>query len=267
MTPENLFPTLSVMYHSVLDRLVKRPDYVCSPRGQQIYELLNYQFTVLAPERDPIRTLDEERNKVIADYTARELKLYSSDTRDAAEFAKASKFWAKLANPDGTINSNYGWLIFHKRDCGDTRFNPEMRTAWEWAKQSLISDPDTRQAILFFSRPEFLWVGNKDQVCTLHGQFFIRAKRLHFATVIRSNDVWYGLSYDAPFFCHLQLRMLEELREAGMTDLQPGGWTHMAHSLHLYDRNLVDAFKALGYSQDKATQLAARRRVDLEAKT
>lgn len=248
------------MYLKLLLRLINDPDYRCAPRGQRIHELLNYQFTVVEPDERPIVTLDPDRNKVIADYTARELALYESGTRSAEEFAKkGSRFWAKLANPDGTINSNYGWLIFHKRDCGDEELERStggtqagLRTPWEWAKQALLADADTRQALMFFSRPEFLWVGNKDQVCMLHGQFFIRRGRLHLATVIRSNDVWYGLSYDTPFLCHLQARMLRELREAGMEELSLGSWTHMAHSLHLYERNLFDAARAVGFTTEAA---------------
>ncbi len=268
------------MYNSLVHHLLREPDYVCSPRGQLIYEIVDHKFTVLLPEETPVRTFDEDRNKIIADYTAKEMALYASGSRLVADFEKASKFWAKLANPDldgtgATVNSNYGWLLFHKADCGNVAFEHwaqrnadglglaerKLRTPWEWAKRSLLTDRDSRQAILLFARPEFLWVGNLDQVCTLHAQFLIRDGKLHLSTVMRSQDVWFGLTYDCVYFCHLVIRMLAELKACGMTNLTLGHWTHYVHSLHIYDRNLVDIMKAVGFGAPGAVE---KRRQELQ---
>lgn len=224
-------------------------DYRSSPRGLPIREKTDYSFRINEPTAEPIVTHDEERNKVIASYTAKEVELYDSCVNTAQEFAKASKFWEKLANPDGTVNSAYGYLIWKNKSHGNPNFefkfgNSEyqnadefyMRTPWEWAKQSLIQDKDTRQAVMRFSLPQHQWMGNKDQTCTMHANFLIREDKLNLSVVMRSNDLVLGLVYDMPWFVSLIDKMIEELKPY-YPNLTKGSYTHTVHSLHIYERN------------------------------
>jgi hypothetical protein len=235
-------------------------DYRAAPRGLPVREKTDYSFRVREPVAEPIKTKDEERNRVIAEYTAKEVELYNSCTDLASDFAKASKFWEKLANPDGTVNSAYGYLIWKNRTCGNPEFefhdriqngdhyyhtSAGMRTPWEWAKQCLKDDKDTRQAIMRFSLPSHQWVGNKDQTCTLNGIFLIREDKLHLSITMRSNDLWLGLTYDLPWFISLMDKMIEELKPHYPT-LTKGNYTHIVHSLHCYERDEEKIKKALG---------------------
>jgi thymidylate synthase len=233
------------------------PDYKSAPRGQPIKEKLDYTFKVLYPVSEPIFTNDHKRNDVIKAYTAKEIELYDSGTNKVEDFAKASKFWNKIANPNGTVNSAYGYLIWYNHSLGNPMFElnrefftPEeygenIYTPWEWAKQSLIKDKDTRQAILRFSLPEHQWFGNKDQVCTMHGNFLIRDDKLHFSVVMRSNDLMKGLVYDLPWFISLMDKMIEELQPYYPT-LTKGHYTHTAHSMHIYERDEESVLKMIG---------------------
>jgi hypothetical protein len=255
--------TASEVYRTLLCHLIDAPEYKTAPRGQPIREILHATSCVLQPDTSPITTSDPARNAVIADYVAKEREAYALGTCQADTFIKTSKFWDKLKNPDSppTINSDYGWIVHFKKDYGEpgfeaalTNFPGKRRTAWEWAKTALMADPDTRQAVILFSRPSFFWPGNKDVVCTLAAQFFIRAQALHLVTVMRSNDIWLGLAFDASFFQELLFKMRDELvPEVG--PLAIGTWVHTAHSLHLYERNLAAAYKALGQeTPDSLTQ-------------
>lgn len=243
-------------YLETLKDIYYNPDFKSAPRGLPIREKTDYSFRVLNPSDEPIVTKDLERNKVIASYTAKETELYNSCANTAAEFGKASKFWLSLANPDETVNSAYGYLIWKNRSHGNPRFevgNPErdygsMRTPWEWAKQSLIQDKDTRQAIARFSLPEHQWMGNKDQTCTMHANFLIRNDQLHLSVVMRSNDLWLGLTYDLPWFMSLIDRMVEELKPT-YPNLTKGTYTHTVHSLHIYERDEAKILKALGLDE------------------
>ena len=254
----NKYETLHEAYLAALADVYDNPDHVAEPRGQRTREKLNYQFTVLKPTVEPIVTKDPERNEVIKDYTAKEVALYDSCTNRAVDFGRASKFWLKLANPDGTVNSAYGYLIWKNASHGNPAFehkdydnataeelNAMYRTPWEWAKQSLLADKDSRQAILRFSLPEHQWVGNKDQTCTLHGLFLIRENRLNLTITMRSNDLTLGLVYDLPWFISLMGRMCAELHET-YPELQIGTYTHQVHSLHIYDRDEEKILKMLG---------------------
>lgn len=221
---------VSDAYLGALDDVYNNPEYKSAPRGLPIRERLDYTFMVTSPSADPIVTLDPERNKVIRDYTLKEMALYDACTNRVEDFEKASSFWRKIANEDGTVNSAYGFLIWKNRSCRS------HDTPWEWAKQSLINDKDTRQAFVRFSLPDHQWWGNKDQVCTLHGNFLIRENKLHLTIVMRSNDLVLGLVYDLPWFCSLLDRMVAELRPH-YPELQKGTYTHIAHSMHIYDRD------------------------------
>jgi thymidylate synthase len=255
------YTTTHAAYLGTLQDLLNDPSFKSAPRGLPILEKLDYKFTVMFPTSESIRTKDADRNQVIADYTAKEVELYNSCSRDVKDFAAASKFWNQLANPDGTVNSAYGYLIWKNKSCGshfegdkypieEVRNNPAVmndifRTPWEWAKQSLIQDKDTRQAVMRFSLPEHQWMGNKDQTCTMHANWLIRNNQLHLTVVMRSNDVVKGLVYDMPWFCSLMDRMVEELKPT-YPDLEKGYYTHIAHSMHMYERDTEVVKKMLG---------------------
>lgn len=260
----NIYNDIHEAYLGSLRDVFENPDCVSSPRGMECREKLDYTFRILNPIAIPICTFDEERNKTIIDYTNKEIELYNSCSNDVEDFAKASKFWKKLANPDGTVNSAYGYLIWKNKSHGNEKFEfknvhvgnfnntgpkdipvGNMRTPWEWAKESLLNDKDTRQAILRFSLPEHQWQGNKDQTCTMHGNFLIRDDKLHLSVVMRSNDLVLGLVYDMPWFISLMDRMIVELKEK-YPNLTKGHYTHTVHSMHVYERNSEMILKMLG---------------------
>jgi thymidylate synthase len=217
------------------------------PRGIGTFETLNFVGIVHQPSKDPLVTLDVSRNEKIAKYTETEFALYNRGENSVDEFAKAAPFWREVANPDGTVNSAYGYLIWRKtlHPFGSADWTDPYLSPWGWAYESLRRDKDSRQAFVRFSRPEHQWFGNKDQVCTMHGQFFIREDRLHFTIVMRSNDVVKGLVYDMPWFCSLMERMQQELLPI-YPNLEVGSYTHIAHSLHVYERDIPLIFSMLG---------------------
>lgn len=238
------YKTTHDAYLGTLKDIYHNPDFVCAPRGLKIREKVDYKFTVEQPTDESLITQDTERNKVIEAYTDKEKVLYASGSNKVEDFAKASAFWQKLANPDGTVNSAYGFLLWRNYSC-TSNFSNRAMTPWEWAKESLLADKDTRQAILRFNLPEHCWIGNKDFTCTLTGNFLIRNDKLLLTMVMRSNDVVYGLAYDLPWFCSLMDKMLEELKPT-YPNLQKGTYTHFAHSMHAYEKDAEVIQKMIG---------------------
>lgn len=264
-----VFRTIHEAYLQILRDVVDYPDYQCAPRGQAIREILDYQFRITEPVAEPIVTRDQDRNLVIAKYTAEETALYDSGSNKAADFAKASKFWNQIANPDGTLNSSYGYLIWKNHSLGTPQYEMKVngsdrldddsswcsakeecyRTPWQWCVESLKADKDTRQALLRFSLPEHHWVGNKDFVCTISGNFLIRDDKLHFSVVMRSNDIVKGACYDLPWFISLMQKMVDELKPT-YPDLKVGHYTHLAHSMHMYEKDINVVQKMLGNQKE-----------------
>ena len=241
----------SEAYLTALKEVWFKPDFYCAPRGQKIREVMDYSFTVLHPDANPIVTQDKKRNKVIMDYTQKEMELYNSCSNRVEDFAKASKFWNKIANPDGTINSAYGYLIWNNKSYGNPRFETDTkyelcrRTPWTYCVEALKLDKDTRQAVMKFSLPGHHWIGNKDQVCTLHGNWLIRDDKLYLSVVMRSGDLFIGTVYDVPFFVSLMDKMIDELKIT-YPDLTKGSYSHTTHSLHIYEKDETNILKMLG---------------------
>lgn len=225
--------TYADVYRQALDLVVNKPDYVCKPRGFTINECLN----VILEIDDPTSCLFENKiRSTPISYLKKELILYLSGTRDAKSFAMASKFWNRCKNEDDTINSAYGELIF-KRSLPKSNqvINNELcNTQFDWVVQSLKKDKDSRQAILFYNRPEFQDLSTKDFVCTLSQAFHIRDNKLHTTVTMRSNDIYRGNPTDIPFFALVQALVLNELKNTVYPNIELGKLVYIGHSLHLY---------------------------------
>lgn len=223
-------------YEDLLKKVMYTYDYETSPRGLSIREKMYVDFMI----EDPSKCLfiNNERSTPL-NYLAKELILYYSAVRDVELFAKASPFWKKIANDDGTVNSAYGDLIFNSSPT--TEF-----TQFAWAIYSITQDAETRQAIIHFNRPEHQYFGVKDFPCTLYGIFHIRDNKLNFKISMRSNDMIKGLTFDVPFFCSLQMYALNVLR-LKYPSLELGTYVHSADSLHIYENDFDCCKKMLSH--------------------
>ena len=218
--------TFAEAYNYALSSIIHNPTYISSPRGMKIFEMTDAAIVV----EDPTYCLYEnDRRSSQFKYIAAELVWYFTGRNDADFITPYAKFWDQIKNKDGTVNSAYGNLIF-------TEELEDGRNQYRWALDSLIQDKDSRQAIIHFNKPSHQWNGNKDFVCTLNGIFQIRDNKLNFTIDMRSNDLILGTPTDVAFFCLLQIRMLEHLRNH-YPELELGTYTHIAHSLHLYERH------------------------------
>ena len=204
-----------------------------SPRGLKVKE--NLLATLPINPLYPIANFSDRTFNW--KYFAGELAWYLKKDRDIEYINNFSSFWKNITNP-GTneINSNYGSLVLNEQ--------------LEWVIESLIKDKNSRQAIAFFNRPQFQFEGNKDFVCTMYANFFIRNNKLHMKIQMRSNDIFYGLTFDAPFFSFLhqtvyQAVWKERVLELNGEDdiLELGTYYHCADNIHFYERHFELANK------------------------
>jgi thymidylate synthase len=164
-----------------------------------------------------------------------ELGWYLLKDRNIDFINNFSSFWKNIADEGGHINSNYGSLLFGEQ--------------LQWALDSLKNDKNTRQAVCFLNQPKFQYEGNKDFVCTMYLNFWIRDNKLNMKVQMRSNDIFYGLSYDAPFFSFVQQSMWHWLRNK-YEDLEMGTYYHSADNIHYYERHFELADKIV-YEDDR----------------
>lgn len=156
-------------------------------------------------------------------YLAGEIGWYLRKDTKLTYIQPFSNFWNKITNTDNTVNSNYGQLLFGE----------QLR----WVYDSLVKDKDSRQAIAFLNQPKFQYPGNKDFVCTMYLNFFIRDNKLNMKMTIRSNDMVYGFSYDAPFFSFVMQHMYLWLKETKYPELELGTYYHYADNIHYYEQH------------------------------
>jgi thymidylate synthase len=213
-------------YRLILWDLLNKPEYVCSPRGMQIREVTDAVISFADPKSALYHNV---RRPSQLKYIAGEFLWYFGGRNDIDFIQRFAKFWTNITNTDGTLNSAYGNLIF-------TRKNEHGLSQWQWAYQSLVNDKDTRQAIMHFNTPDHQRFDNKDFVCTLSANFHIRENKLNLTVSMRSNDAILGTATDVAFFCMLQMQM-HKLLKSTYPDLELGSYTHIAHSLHIYERH------------------------------
>jgi thymidylate synthase len=114
-------------------------------------------------------------------------------------------------------------------------YGPRLAAQLPEVRRQLKVDPDTRQAVAAIWRVDDLWAHTRDLPCTTSMQFLLRDGALQLHVTMRSNDVWWGWSYDAFQFTRLQVAMADSL------GVGVGPYVHRAGSLHLYERDLAAA--------------------------
>ena len=165
------------------------------------------------------KIINRERNWKL-DYAEAEWQWYLSGDCNIDKlgelYGKVPAIWKRMADEDGSVNSNYGW---------------------QWKRNNQIDhvinllkyNPDTRQAaISIYDCKEYKEYTN-DTPCTYAVQFTILHGRLDMCVVMRSNDLWYGFCNDQYCFSKLQKMVSDKL------NIEPGVYHHFAHNMHLYN--------------------------------
>lgn len=196
-------------------------DSVSDNDNEVVAEIINANLVLFNPYNNMMNS-QFGRNMSIK-YAIGELLWYNSCNPRASAIYPYSKYWTKLADEDGHVNSNYGFCIHNK-------FNFDQ---WTMCKYLLRKDRNTRQAVIHIKEPvDLRFHPTKDLNCTLSLQFFIRDEKLDLIVTMRSNDVWLGLPYDVFNFTCMQIQMAMEL------GVEVGTYYHNSGSLHLYKKNL-----------------------------
>ena len=198
-----------------------------NPRGIKSREMLFYMIELNDPNDNIVTIPGFETN---VDYAQEELNWYFSGTNRIDYSPWIEKTWRKYSDDGIHVNSAYGHRIFgcHK----------DFIDQWDWCVKKLMLDRDSRQAVINLN-----YCGDKksptlDFVCTIAFQIFIRDGRLHWITMMRSQDIYFGTRNDIYCFTEMQKKMAKEL------GCKLGVYRHLCNSLHLYE-NQYDKVKRL----------------------
>jgi len=131
-------------------------------------------------------------------------------------YGKVPEIWKRMANPDGKVNSNYGYQW-------------DRNGQLDRIIQMLQDNTDNRQCAISIYDGKEIDDYSYDTPCTYAVQFTILYGRLDMCVVMRSNDLWYGFCNDQYQFSKLQEMVSKRL------DIETGTYYHFAHNMHLYN--------------------------------
>ena len=191
--------------------------YVTDKTGVKMLEIVNASFIADEPAIF---------GKVNYDYVLRELKWYESQSLNVNDIPDGPpEIWKKVADPDGFINSNYGWCIW----------SSDNRSQYENVLKELRANPESRRAVMIYTRPsmhkDYCFNGRSDFMCTNTVQYMIRDDELHAVVQMRSNDVVYGYKNDFAWQEFVLSKLANDL------NVDPGTIHWNVGSLHVYERH------------------------------
>jgi len=182
--------------------------------------LFNIGFTIENPSDNAIHNPERAWKE---EYAEAEWQWYLSADRNIAKlgelYGKIPEIWKRMADPDGNVNSNYGW---------QWQRNGQLQMVIETLRQNT----DTRQAAISIYDGKEISGYAFDTPCTYAVQFTVVDGYLNMCVVMRSNDLWYGFCNDQYQFSSLQMLVAYE------TGYKLGEYYHFAHNLHLYNDKL-----------------------------
>jgi len=182
--------------------------------------MFNVGFTILKPE---VRTIIDSKRNWREEYAEAEWQWYLSGDKNIKKlgkiYGKVPEIWKRMADPQGNVNSNYGYQWQRNDQIGYVidKLKKDMFT-----RHACISIYDGKEHDKFAT----------DTPCTYAIQFTNVNNYLNMCVTMRSNDLWYGFCNDQYQFSKLQELICKE------TGLDIGTYYHFAHNLHIYSDKL-----------------------------
>ena len=207
---------------------LKRKGSNVSSRGSNQREMLFHNICITDPTA---LTIAPPIRKFKPTYAIAEWLWYLSRDRQVKNIGKFADVWNQIQDANGECESNYGEYMFNQQ----VGMKPNT-TQWEWVRNELLSDRDTRRATITINQPRHKHANPKDYTCTQYIHFFIRDNKLHLGVNMRSNDAVFGFCNDVWTFCLFQQLMLNDLNMLG-ANVELGHYYHHAGSYHVYERH------------------------------
>lgn len=213
------------IYAEICNGLMTAPEYKTKSRNnEKLFEFTN--ATIELTNIDNMYAFCRDLNFY---YLAGELIFYLEGENKLENIVKYSKFWNTVSDDGVTVNSCYGYYIWKQKTANKL-------SQFDYCIKQLVNNPESKKAVITIYNSEDHSKKSEDNPCTMFLQFYIRDNKLFLKTVMRSNDIYFGLPYDLPFFCILQKMMYFELL-AHYPKLKLGSYIHTANSLHAYEKD------------------------------
>lgn len=201
-----------------LKRIMDKPQYVVSPRGMEVREMLAEGYHVPMPA-----FIDLADRNVNVRFMFAEAAWIISGSNRLSDITPYIKTYANFSDDQIFLRGAYG---------------PKVVDQFGYVVDTLEGDRDSRQAVMniWRERPGV----SRDIPCTLSMQFLIRRNKLDCVVTMRSQDIVLGYTYDVFTFSMVANAVRLLLRERGIK--VPLGYLHVtAGSLHVYETHYEKA--------------------------
>ena len=218
-------PTADNVWQQIVEAFRAGDDVLVQPsRGGNTKEILHAAITIDDPRQ---RWVASRQSPLNIAFAFAELVWIMTGRNDLAFMQAWNKRLPDYVGKGPKLHGAYGYRLRQKGGVDQlTR-----------VYQSLSSNPNTRQAVLQ------IWdssvdlpqsdgsPANQDIPCNVLSLLKVRAGKLEWLQVIRSNDLFLGIPYDFVQFTSLQEVM------AGWLGIDCGAYHQVSDSLHIYDRD------------------------------
>ena len=225
--------TMNEVYYNVVNEVMSGGKVTENNKGESLVELRNVVISMRANSDDIAPTI---RPDFSVEFALKELRWYLSGDCSLESAMKCTKFWGKCSDDGETVTSNYGHLLlFKKNERGETPFS--------YALACLLRSKGSKKAYLPMFSNEHAYI-SKDNPCTQGVLFYVEDNVLHMNVYMRSNDLWFGFTYDVIWYKVLYQLMLAAYNDIGARTYKnfvplwgSGTYNHVVGSLHYYARN------------------------------
>lgn len=217
--------SLDEAWSAWFDDIISDEVDIDSRDGKVVGEVINAVTVISDPTKNimknPIRNLPMR-------YCVGELLWYLSGNPSLDAIRLYTNAWDRMSDNGKTVNSNYGDRIQHIKDEVSGAEFDQMKMI----ENILKHDPESRQAVIHLKQARDVYTfPSKDVNCGVCVQFLIRENKLYATAYMRSNDLWLGFPNDVFQFTCMQIYLAMRL------GVRLGTYTHVAGSLHLYERD------------------------------
>lgn len=204
-------------------RALRNKQFVTDRTGSKTIEMLGASFEADHPAI--IGTPNQS-------YIQKEIAWYRKQSLNINEMGDPPAQWRATANEHGEINSNYGWIMWHR----------DNHNQYDHVLAELQQNPLSRRACAVYNRPA-IWrdwcrYGKNDFICTNAVTYYIRELQLHTVVQMRSNDVVYGYKNDWAWQDYIVTQLCADLA-AQYPGIHPGRMTWQVQNLHVYERHFA----------------------------
>lgn len=230
--------SINGIFYTLNKVLLFNPENSILVHEHNIHELIDCKIIIKNPYK---RIMMLKGRDISMRYMIGELCFYLHGS-DKLEFInKYSTFWNTISDDGESVNSAYGKRLFYD----ETRMNDlydysKPISQFQYILKALRNDKHSRKAVMVIYNMHDSKI-SKDNPCTLSLQFLIRDNKLNCITTMRSNDLYFGLTYDIPFFTIVQEMVFVYLKKLYYKDLEMGIYIHNVGSMHLYQRDFTKA--------------------------